>query len=59
MGVRVDTQLCSSNILDYIELSPDLVLLEIVSHRNGIKKSLKELNLRDEYGINVYGNKKK
>ncbi|GAA0123926.1 MAG: TrkA family potassium uptake protein [Clostridium argentinense] len=53
MGVRVAHNLCSSNILDYIELSPDFSIAEIVSPQEWHKKSLKELNLRAEYGINV------
>lgn len=53
MGVRVAHNLCSSNILDYIELSPDFSIAEIVSPQEWHKKSLKDLNLRAEYGINV------
>ncbi|MGG7164284.1 potassium channel family protein [Clostridium ihumii] len=53
MGVRVAHNLCSSNILDYIELSPDFSIAEIASLEAWYGKSLKELNLRAEYGINV------
>jgi len=53
MGVRVAHNLCSSNILDYIELSPDFSIAEIVSPQEWHEKSLKDLNLRAEYGINV------
>lgn len=53
MGVRVAHNLCSSNILDYIELSPDFSIAEIASLEAWHGKSLKELNLRAEYGINV------
>lgn len=58
MGVRVAHNLCSSNILDYIELSPDFSIAEIVSPQLWYGKSLKELNLRAEYGINVMAIKK-
>lgn len=53
MGVRVAHNLCSSNILDYIELSPDFSIAEVVSPQEWHEKSLKDLNLRAEYGINV------
>lgn len=53
MGARVAHNLTSSNILDYIQLSPDFSILEIsvLSSWNG--KSLSELRLRNKYGINV------
>jgi trk system potassium uptake protein len=53
MGVRVAHNLCSSNILDYIELSPDFSIAEIVSPRQWEGSTLKQLNLRATYGINV------
>ncbi|GAA0124683.1 potassium channel family protein [Clostridium senegalense] len=53
MGVRVAHNLCSSNILDYIELSPDFSIAEIVSSPVWYGKTLRELNLRAEYGINI------
>jgi len=53
MGVRVAHNLCSSNILDYIELSPDFSIAEIVTPKDWEGRNLKELNLRAAYGINV------
>ncbi|MEG0773162.1 TrkA family potassium uptake protein [Clostridium sp.] len=53
MGVRVAHNLCSSSILDYIELSPDFSIAEIVSPRQWEGNTLKQLNLRATYGINV------
>ncbi len=53
MGVRVAHNLCSSNILDYIELSPDFSIAEIVSPKDWEGKNLRDLNLRAKYGINV------
>lgn len=53
MGVRVAHNLCSSNILDYIELSPDYSIMEIASISEWEGKSLRELNMRSKYGINV------
>jgi trk system potassium uptake protein TrkA len=53
MGVRVAHNLVSSNILDYIELSPDYSIAEIVSPREWSGKTLRELNARAKYGINI------
>jgi len=53
MGVRVAHNLVSSNILDYIELSPDYSIAEVVSPEEWNNKTLKELNVRAQYGISV------
>lgn len=53
MGVRVAHNLCSSSILDYIELSPDFSIAEIASPKEWESRNLRELNLRATYGINV------
>lgn len=53
MGVRVAHNLCSSNILDYIELSPDFSIAEIAAPSDWENRSLIDLNLRATYGINV------
>jgi len=53
MGVRVAHNLVSSNILDYIELSPDYSIAEVVSPEEWHNKTLGELNIRARYGINV------
>jgi trk system potassium uptake protein len=53
MGIRVAHNLCSSNILDYIELSPDYSIMEVTAIEEWQGKTLKELNMRSKYGINV------
>lgn len=53
MGVRVAHNLVSSNILDFIELSPDYSILEIEVLEQWSDKTLKELRLPTKYGINV------
>ncbi|CAM2777694.1 TrkA family potassium uptake protein [Hathewaya histolytica] len=53
MGVRVAHGLVFSNILEYIELSPDYSIAEFLSPKEWHGKSLQELNLRSNYGINV------
>ena len=53
MGARVAYNLVSTNILDFIELSPDYSLVEIAVPKAWVGQSMKELNLRVRYGINV------
>ena len=53
MGVRVAHNLVSTNILDYIELSPDYSVIEIQASENWSGKTLSDLGLRSKYGINV------
>lgn len=58
MGQRVAHNLISSNVLDYIELSPDLSLVEVNAPQTLIGKTLANANLRMEYGINVVAMKR-
>ncbi|NPV78962.1 MAG: TrkA family potassium uptake protein [Firmicutes bacterium] len=53
MAIRVATSLVSGNILDYIELSPEFTIAEIISPPEFVGKSLRELNIRAQFGINV------
>ena len=53
MGIRVAHNLVSTNILDYIELSPDYSVIEIQASENWSGKTLSDLGLRSKYGINI------
>ncbi|WZL72530.1 TrkA family potassium uptake protein [Clostridiaceae bacterium 35-E11] len=53
MGVRVAHNLVSSNILEYIELSPDYSIVEIAVLKEWEGRSLKDLDMREKYGINI------
>jgi trk system potassium uptake protein TrkA len=53
MGVRVAHNLVSSNILDYIELSPEYSIVEIAAIPAWHNKSLGQLEMRRKYGLNV------
>ncbi len=52
-GIRTAKGLISSNFLEYFELSDDICLVEMAPKDKWVGKSLKELNLRKKYGINV------
>lgn len=53
MGIRLGNQLSSDNLIDYIELSPDYNLAEILAPpaMNGL--SLKQLDIRARYGCTI------
>lgn len=53
MGVRVGHNLVSTNILDFIELSPDYGILEITALTEWENKTLSQLKLSSKYGLNV------
>ena len=53
MGQRVAHHLVSSTVMDYIELSPDLNIMEITVPPALVGKTLAGTDLRAKYGINV------
>jgi len=53
MGVRVANNLAATNVLDFIELSPDFSIVELIATAEMVGKSLKELDLRAKFGVNV------
>lgn len=53
MGVRVAHNLTSTNILDFIELSPDYSIIEITAIEEWENKTLAQLKLSTKYGLNV------
>ena len=52
-GIRTARNLIASNFLEYFEVSPDVCLVEMKPKEKWVGKSLRELNLRKKYGINV------
>ena len=52
-GLRVAHNLVSSNVLDYIELSPHHGVVEIEATTKWIGKTLRQLDFRAKYGANV------
>lgn len=53
MGVKIAHHLASTNILDYVELASDYSLVEITAIPEWIGKSLKQINMRVVYGLNI------
>ena len=54
-GVRTARSLLTNNFLEYFEVSDDICLIEMLPKEKWVGKSLKELNLRKKYGLNVVG----
>ena len=57
MGERVAKNLISSNVLDYLEIGPDISIIEIITPKMMIGQNLIELNLRRKYGITIIATK--
>ena len=53
MGKRVARSLIHKNIVDYLDVSPDYGIMEIVSPKSWVDKSIMKNNLRRKYGITV------
>ncbi len=53
MGVRVAHNLVSKNVLEFIELDPKYSIIEIIANKKWNDKSIADLNLRVQYGVNV------
>lgn len=53
MGERVAHNLIATNILEYIELSPEHSIMEFAVLQSWIGKDLRDLNLRAKFGITV------
>lgn len=53
MGVRIANSLMSGSIVEHIQLSAEYSIVEIVCLPEWSGKSLRELNMRPSYGINI------
>lgn len=59
MGQRVAGALIAPQVLEHIDLSEDSSIVEIVPPEDFVGKSLRELNIRAQYGVNVIAIKRK
>ena len=53
MGKRVARSLVRRNTIDYLELSPDYSIMELLTPAQWVDKSLASNNLRRKYGITI------
>lgn len=59
MGERVAKQLVSRNIVELIDIDNEYSIVEIIAPVKWVNHSLKELDLRNRFGINVLGIRKR
>ena len=55
MGIRIAKNLVYDNILDYVELDPRYGIAEIFAPEEWIGKTIKELDIRNKYHLNILG----
>lgn len=53
MGERVARSLASTNIMDFLEVSPEVSIVETKAPQMIVGKNLIELNLRHKYGVTI------
>lgn len=53
MGLKLAQNLTSSSVLDYIELSKEYGISEMATPRSWVGKTIRELNIRAKYGVNI------
>lgn len=53
MGQRVAHNLVATNVLEYIELSPNLTMVEVTTPRTLVGKTLADSDLRAKFKVNV------
>jgi len=59
MGSRVANSLISPSILEHIELSPEFSIMETVPPKEFIGKTIRDLDIRAQYGLNIIAVRKK
>lgn len=59
MGIKVAQTLVSENILDKMTVDPSCTILEVITPKQWVGKTLMELNIRKRYSLNVVAIKKK
>ena len=53
MGIRVARSLTQHNMVDFLEISPDYGIMEVVTPKHWVEKSIVKNNLRRKYGVTV------
>ncbi len=59
MGQRIANNIVSNNVLDYLELSDEHSIVEIVTNEKLAGNSIIDLDIRAKYGINIVAIKRK
>jgi trk system potassium uptake protein TrkA len=59
MGIRIANSLISPSVIEHIELSEDSSVVELIPPGEYLKKSLRDIDIRKKYGLNIIAIKKK
>jgi len=59
MGVRLANSLVSTSVIEHIELSDESSIAELIPPKDFIGRSLRELDIRAKYGLNVIAVRRK
>ncbi len=59
MGLRLARRLSSTHILHHLDISEEHTIAEIITGESFIGKTIRDLNLRSRFGVNIVGIKKK
>ncbi len=59
MGMRLARRLSSTHILHHLDISEDHTIAEVMVGDSFVGRSLRDLNLRSRFGVNIVGIKKK
>ena len=59
MGIRLARRLSSTHILHHLDVSEEHTIAEIIVGESFIGKTIRDLNLRSRFGVNIVGIKKK
>lgn len=53
MGIRIAHNMISNNILDYLELSDEHSIAEIIANEKLVGNTLVDIDIRAKYGVNI------
>jgi trk system potassium uptake protein TrkA len=59
MGMRLARRLSSTHILHHLDVSEEHTIAEVVVADNFVGKTIRDMNLRSKFGVNIVGIKKK
>jgi len=59
MGLRLARRLSSTHVLHHLDISEEHTIAEIIAGEHFIGKTIRDLNLRSRFGVNIVGIKKK
>jgi len=59
MGMRLARRLSSTHILHHLDVSEEHTIAEVVVADSFVGKTIREMNLRSRFGVNIVGIKKK